>query len=121
MKTTFAAGWGLAMNNLGIRYRVLLLALLPLALVALGLTGYFSLARYSEMDRSLEERTLAMASQLAQSCEFALFSGDANSLDQLARPVSESGDVRGVTIAGPDRPFPRPHRQIEVFARLAGS
>jgi diguanylate cyclase (GGDEF)-like protein len=87
------------MNNRGIRYRVLILALLPLVLVALGLTGYFSLARYSEMDRNLEERSLAMAGQLAQSCEFALFSGNAHSLDQLARPLSKSGDVRGVTIA----------------------
>lgn len=87
------------MNNRGIRFRVLLLALLPLALVATGLTGYFMLARYGEMDRSLEERTLAMASQLAQSCEFALFSGNEQSLDQLARPLSKSGDIRGVTVA----------------------
>ncbi len=90
------------MNNQGIRFRVLLLALLPLALVAAGLTAYFSLARYDEMDRALEERTLAIAGQLAQSCELALFSGDLEFLDQLARPVSRVGDIRGVTIAGQD-------------------
>jgi diguanylate cyclase (GGDEF)-like protein len=86
-------------NNRGIRFRVLILALLPLALVATGLAGYFSLARYDEMERNLEERTMAMAGQLAQSCEFALFSGNATLLDQLAKPFAKSGDVRGVTIA----------------------
>ena len=90
------------MNNRGIRFRVLLLALLPLVLVAAGLTAYFSLARYDEMDRALEERTLAIAGQLAQSCELALFSGDMESLDHLARPVAKVGDIQGVIIADQD-------------------
>ena len=90
------------MNNRGIRFRVLLLALLPLVLVASGLTAYFSLARYGEMDRALEERTLAIAGQLAQSCELALFSGDVESLDHLARPVAKVGDIEGVIIADQD-------------------
>ena len=90
------------MNNRGIRFRVLLLALLPLVLVAAGLTAYFSLARYDEMDRALEERALAIAGQLAQSCELALFSGDMEALDHLARPVAKVGDIQGVLIADQD-------------------
>lgn len=89
------------LNNRGIRFRVLALTLLPLVLVAAGLTAYFSLARYSEMDRHLEERSLTVASQLAQACEFALFSGDTAALDQLARSLARSGEMLGVTIADP--------------------
>ena len=90
------------MNNRGIRFRVLVLALMPLILVAAGLSGYFMLARYGEMERNLEERALAMAGQLAKSCEFALFSGDMDALGQIARPLYKVGDIEGVTISDPN-------------------
>ncbi len=89
------------MNNRGIRFRVLVLALMPLILVAAGLSGYFMLARYAEMDNNLEERALAMAGQLAKSCEFALFSGDMDSLGRIAGPLYKVGDIEGVVIADP--------------------
>ena len=89
------------MNNRGIRFRVLILALMPLILVAAGLSGYFMQARYAEMERNLEERALAMAGQLAKSCEFALFSGDMDSLGRIAKPLYKVGDIVGVAIADP--------------------
>ncbi len=76
-------------NDLGIRLRVLVLALM-----ATGLTAYFTLARHGELDRYLEERSLAQASQLAQSCEYALFSGDVAGVGQLARTLAKSDEMR---------------------------
>lgn len=87
------------MNNLGIRHRVLILALLPLVLATGVLAWYFMHSRHTELDRALEERALTMAMQLAKSCEFALFSGHLDELDRLARPLYRQGDVRVVRIA----------------------
>ncbi|MEW5789483.1 MAG: EAL domain-containing protein [Pseudomonadota bacterium] len=90
------------MNDRGIRQRVLILALLPLILVSAGLSWYFIQARYDEMERSLEERALALAGQLAKSCELALFSGDVDTLGQIARPLYRAEDIQAVTIADAD-------------------
>ncbi len=87
------------MNNRGILSRVMMLALLPLILVATGLSWYFIQARYAEMERALEDRAQAMASQLGRACELGLFAGDVELLDQLARPMLKQGDVRAVMIA----------------------
>jgi diguanylate cyclase (GGDEF)-like protein len=117
------------MNNRGIRFRVLILALLPLALVAAGLSWYFIQSRYSEMDRNLEERTLAAAGQLAKSCEFALFSGNRDALVQVAKPLYLAGGIETVIIVdrsgrtilnlGQARPHLRPHPQGEWRANEA--
>lgn len=89
------------MNNRGIRFRVLVLALLPLILVASGLSWYFIQARYSEMDQALEDRALFMADQLGKASELGLFAGDVELLDRLARPMLRDGNVESVVIADP--------------------
>ena len=86
------------MRNLGIRVRVLLLAVLPLVLVAAGLSWYFIQARHDEMQRNTEERALAAAGQLAKSCEFALFTGNLEALARLADAVYSEGGARGLSV-----------------------
>lgn len=86
------------MNNHGIRARVLLLALLPVALVALGLSWYSIQARQSDIESALEERALAVARQLAQACEYGLFSGEREALLHQARLTQASGGASAVTI-----------------------
>ncbi len=87
------------MNNRGIRFRVLALALLPLILVASGLSWYFIQARYGEMEQALEDRALFMADQLGKASELGLFVGDVELLDRLARPMLRDGSVESVVIA----------------------
>lgn len=86
------------MNNHGIRARVLLLALLPLALVALGLSWYSIQARQDDLEQALEERALAVARQLAQACEYGLFVGERDALLRQARRSLSSAGVSAITI-----------------------
>ena len=84
--------------NHGIRARVLLLALLPLTLVALGLAWYSIQARQADIEHALEERALATVRQLAQACEFGLFAGERDALRRLAGQIQVLGGARAVTI-----------------------
>lgn len=89
------------LNNHGIRARVLLLALLPLALVALALTGYSIQARQNDLERALEERSLAEARKLAHACEYGLFVGEQDGLLRQARLSQASIGASAVTISDP--------------------
>lgn len=86
------------MHRLGIRARVLLLAMLPIAVIAVSLTGYFIASRLQDMDRALEEQGQAMARQLAQACEYALFIGERDLLEDLARGLRKDATVMTVRI-----------------------
>ncbi len=87
------------MRRLGIKARVLLLALLPITVISIALTGYFILSRLQDMDRAVEEQGQAMARQLAQACEYGLFIGEAALLEDLARGLERDDLVRVVRIA----------------------
>ncbi|MDP2788281.1 MAG: EAL domain-containing protein [Pseudomonadota bacterium] len=91
------------MSNLGIRVRVLVSALLPLLLVAAGLSWYFITAAYVEMDRTLERRALERVGQLARACEFSLFSGNHEELARLARALAREPDIQVVAISDPQK------------------
>jgi diguanylate cyclase (GGDEF)-like protein len=86
------------MSNRGIRARVLMLVLLPVLLVAAGLSWYFIAAAYAEMDRALEQRALERAEQLAKACEFSLFSGNHAELARLANPLAREAGIQAVAI-----------------------
>ena len=86
------------MTNRSIQERVLMLALLPLLLVATGLSWYFIASAYSEMDRAFEQRALERANQLAKACEFPLFSGNRAELYFLTRPLVRESGVQSVAI-----------------------
>jgi diguanylate cyclase (GGDEF)-like protein len=86
------------MTNRSIRQRVLMLALLPLLLVATGLSWYFIASAYSEMDRAFEQRALERANQLAEACEFPLFSGNRAELEFLTDPMARESGVQSVAI-----------------------
>lgn len=90
------------MNKHGIRARVLLLALLPLALVAFALTWYSVQARQDDIEQALEDRSLAVARQLAQSCEYGLFVGERDWLLRQARLSQVSAGASAVVIVQPD-------------------
>jgi diguanylate cyclase (GGDEF)-like protein len=86
------------MNNHGIRARILLLALLPLALVAMVLSWYSIQARQSDIEQALEERALAVARELAQACEYGLFAGQHDVLLRQARLSQSSVGASAVSI-----------------------
>ncbi len=94
------------MSNRGIRQRVLMLALLPLLLVAAGLSWYFIASAFSEMDHALEQRALDRADQLAKACEFSLFSGNLEELARLTQALKNESGVHSFAI------FDRSRREL---------
>lgn len=89
-------------RRLGIRQRVLLVALAPMVLVGLGLVFYFTFLRYGDVETSLVSRGGAMSRQLAPASEYGLFSGNAAELTRLAQAMLAEADVTGVAFFDPD-------------------
>jgi diguanylate cyclase (GGDEF)-like protein len=90
------------MHRLGIKARVLLLAMLPITVISVALTWYFITSRLQDMDRAIEDQGQAMARQLAQACEYGLFIGEAELLEDLARGLRRNDAVLSVRIADRD-------------------
>lgn len=86
------------MKRWGIKVRILLVALTPALAIALLLGFYFAQVRFADLERSLNERGLAIARQLAAASEYGVFSGNREVLSRLAVAVTREADVIGVTI-----------------------
>ena len=84
------------MKNLGIRQRVLLIALVPMTVIALALVSYFTLLRYGDVESALTQRGSTMARQLAPASVYGMFSGNATELSRLAQAVVKENDVSAV-------------------------
>lgn len=82
-----------------LRLRMLLAALLPVALVAVTLTFVFLHSHLSELEAALNGRGRAIARQLATAAEFAIFSGSEDAMRRLAEgALTGDGDLRGAAI-----------------------
>ncbi len=90
------------MRHLGIRAKVLLLALIPATVSALLLGGYQLLTATQALQQALDERGQAIVDQLAPAAEYAVFSGHTPVLEELAQAVLREQDVIGVTIRAAD-------------------
>ena len=72
------------MRNWSIQRRVLVIALLPAALIALVLTWYHAHTRISDVERATLERGRGLARHLAPLSEFGVLSGNERLLDSIA-------------------------------------
>lgn len=90
------------MKHWGIKKRVLFLALMPAAGIALLLAVYFVSSGIHSLEQSLHERGLAIARQLAPASEFGVFSGNRDILQRLADSAMQEADVTAVTITNMD-------------------
>ena len=86
------------MNHWSIRNRILLMALLPGVMVSLVLGMFFIAGRASDLSDLLEERALAMAKQLAPTCEYGVMTGNSGILQNIANNMLEERDVRAVNL-----------------------
>ncbi|MFN3586080.1 MAG: ATP-binding protein [Moraxellaceae bacterium] len=88
-------GSRLAMEHWRLRERMLFLALAPALLMLVLLLGYFLQARMSDVDRELSGNGQLMARQLAASADYAVISGNTDSLrGQLDALLRQPGVVR---------------------------
>lgn len=89
-------------RNWGVRARVMLVAVLPMLVLAVLMTALYTSLRITDLDQALTDRGRAFARQLAAASEYAVFSGDREALQQLASTVMGEEDVIGVRIVGHD-------------------
>ncbi len=91
------------LDRLGIRSRVLLLALLPASLMALVLGIYFNWQQQAELRTQLLQRGTLLAEQLAPLAAPALALRTRAQLERIAAEALEQVDVRAVAFLAPDR------------------
>ncbi|MFK0312936.1 response regulator [Pseudomonas sp. NPDC090233] len=91
------------LDRLGIRSRVLLLALLPASLMALVLGSYFTWLQQNQLRTQLLQRGKMIAEQLAPLAAPALARNAPAQLERIAAQTLEQADVRAVAFLAPDR------------------
>jgi signal transduction histidine kinase len=84
--------------HLGIRARVMLVATLPTLVLAFVLTAFYTGSRVVDQEQAHLARGQAFARQLAVASEYAVFSGNRESLQRLASAMVAERDVLGVLI-----------------------
>lgn len=87
------------MKGWSIKWRVLLLALIPPIVISLLLALYFTKVRVGDVQQSLRDRGHALARQLAPASEYGLFTRNREVLQELADAVKRESDVSLVTIS----------------------
>jgi len=91
------------LDRLGIRSRVMLLALLPATLMALVLGIYFTWLQQNELRTQLLQRGKMIAEQLAPLAAPALARHATDQLERIAGQALEQSDVRAVVFLTPQR------------------
>lgn len=89
------------MSQLDTRARLMLAALLPVAMISALLVAVFLLARSDDMTVAYQQRVRLIARQLASASEYGLFSGNTAQLQAVARAALQEPDVRAVAVLNP--------------------
>jgi diguanylate cyclase (GGDEF)-like protein len=87
------------MKRWGIKGQVLFLALMPAAVIAMVLAFYFTSTRIADLERTLQERGVAIARQLTPAAEYGVVSGNWTVLRGLADAAAQEADVTAVVIS----------------------
>jgi len=91
-------GVQVAMRHNGIKWQTMMVAVIPIVLMAAILEGYGLFTRFGDLDHSLTERSKSLARQLAASSEYAVFSGNTALLRQYADAARTQSDVKRVIV-----------------------
>lgn len=86
------------MKNWSIKYRILFLAMFPVASIAVLLTILVMIGGIKEMDGALKSRGMLIARQLAPASEYGAFSGNREILQALTQAVMKEEDVNAIII-----------------------
>jgi len=78
------------------------LALLPGIVISIILGTFFMTQHSRNLDSLLKQRALAMAKQLAPTCEYGVMTGNSGILQNIANNMLEERDVRSVSIYNQD-------------------
>lgn len=90
------------MKNWGLRTRVLLLALLPVSVVAIVLAAYFASRLTQDIDTDLTAHGLGLTRQLAALAETSAATGDLAALQSITRAALVEKHVTAIYVYGPN-------------------
>jgi diguanylate cyclase (GGDEF)-like protein len=88
--------------SLGIRGRVIVLALVPAAIIGVVLLFQLITGKIDDLDQSLRARGVAIARQLAPAAEYGVASGNLEELQTLLEKAAIEPDIRGVAVFADD-------------------
>jgi diguanylate cyclase (GGDEF)-like protein len=88
--------------SLGIRGRVIGLALVPAAIIGVLLLFQLITGKIDDLDQSLRARAVAIARQLAPAAEYGVASGNLEVLQTLLEKAAIEPDIRGVAVFSDD-------------------
>src|SRR5512139_3641121 len=88
--------------SLGIRGRVIGLALVPAAIIGVLLLFQLITGKIDDLDQSLRARAVAIARQLAPAAEYGVASGNLEVLQTLLEKAAIEPDIRGVAVFADD-------------------
>ncbi|MBL4762458.1 MAG: response regulator [Gammaproteobacteria bacterium] len=90
------------MNQFGIKRVLLIISIVPMLVLGISLSAYFTASRVNDLVQSLEERGLATAIHMAQSAEYAVLSGNKDVLNGLVAAALSDNDIYTASIYGID-------------------
>lgn len=86
------------MKSWGFRERVIAVAILPAALMAVVLAAYFLLLRYADAEEAFIHRGQSLLRLFTPATEYGVFSGNVEELRRLAAALASEKDFGGVVI-----------------------
>lgn len=81
-----------------LRQRLLMVALVPMALLALGMAGLFMTWGMQSADNAMRDRAMAIASFMAPAAEYGVLSGNRATLESLLQAARAQREVMAVVI-----------------------
>lgn len=85
-----------------IRTRILATALVPVLVVVVALVSMSAYIRLADVNEAYQQRSKLLLSQIAQSSEYGVFSGNLTHLQRASEAVLREPDVRALTIFNAD-------------------
>ena len=101
------------MIQMTLRHRLLLLALLPAAVLAVVLVAYFTYSGMKALDAELRERGMAVVRYLAPVSEYGVIAGNMESLQSLAQTTVQQPGIKAAIV------FNREGRTLAVSGRVS--
>jgi len=109
------------MNNWGIRARVILLAIIPTAIVAIVMGAYFVTARVQDLDSNVRDRGITIANYVAQTSVYSLISRNTNSLNSLVTSARDGDeDIMAIAIFAKNNLLLASSGTKELVSQLTG-
>lgn len=107
------------MHNWPLRWRALFLGVAPAFLMLVLLLGYLLAARFADAERELAASGSLMAQQLAAGADYAVISGNVDSLDGQVDALLRQPGVVEVRVEGADHAVLLQRRSSQFQPRLA--